>query len=114
MCDLLSGSSKNNLVFDSDRRRILSGVTSKKFPVFPLNWFIYSSEGGFVFYILVRGTAFINQGGSKMKIRRGAALIISMIFVAIFSSLAIAMLSMSSTNIRIAGNHHASKAALKG
>ncbi len=38
--------------------------------------------------------------------RKGVALILSMIFVLIFSALAVAMFSVSSTNIQIADNHH--------
>jgi Tfp pilus assembly protein PilX len=38
--------------------------------------------------------------------RRGAALILSMIFVCVFSVLAVAMFSMSGTNVQIASNQH--------
>ena len=38
--------------------------------------------------------------------RRGVALILSMIFLAIFSTLAISMVSLSDTNAQLAGNHH--------
>ena len=44
--------------------------------------------------------------------RKGMALIIAIIFIALFSSLAIAMLSMSSTNLRVASVHHKSGLAL--
>ena len=43
---------------------------------------------------------------------RGTALIVSMIFIAIFSSLALAMFTMSSTNVRIADNHRKGNRAL--
>jgi len=43
---------------------------------------------------------------SIYKKRRGAALIISMIFVLIFSTLAVSMVSMSGVNLQIADNHH--------
>ncbi|MFC1675973.1 pilus assembly PilX N-terminal domain-containing protein [Planctomycetota bacterium] len=37
---------------------------------------------------------------------RGVALILSMIFIAIFSALAVSMVSMSDTNAQLSGNHH--------
>jgi len=44
--------------------------------------------------------------------RNGAALIISMIFVVIFSALGISMVTMSGANLQIADNHHNLNAAL--
>ncbi len=44
--------------------------------------------------------------------RQGAALIIAMIFIAVFSSFALAMLTMSSTNVQVADNHHQGNRAL--
>ena len=44
--------------------------------------------------------------------RKGAVLIISMIFVVIFSALAVSMAAMSGTNIQIASNHHKANSAL--
>ena len=49
----------------------------------------------------------------KSKVfRRGAALIIAMIFIAVFSSFSLAMFSMSSTNVQVADNHHQGNRAL--
>ncbi|GAF81105.1 unnamed protein product, partial [marine sediment metagenome] len=45
--------------------------------------------------------------------RKGIALIVSMIFLAIFASLTVAMLTMSSTNVRIADNHRQSSRAFE-
>lgn len=42
---------------------------------------------------------------SKHQKRRGFALIVSMIFVLVFSAMAVAMFTTSSTNAQIAGNH---------
>ena len=44
--------------------------------------------------------------GSERLFRRGAVLIISMIFVLIFSTLAVSMATMSSTNVQLASNQH--------
>jgi len=44
--------------------------------------------------------------------RRGAALILSMIFVLIFSALAVSMASLSGTNVQIASNQHKVNSAL--
>ncbi|MHC4557022.1 MAG: pilus assembly PilX N-terminal domain-containing protein [Planctomycetota bacterium] len=44
--------------------------------------------------------------------RRGSALIVSMIFVLIFSALAISMVTLSGTNVQLASNHHNINAAL--
>lgn len=44
--------------------------------------------------------------------RTGAALIIAMVFVVIFSALGISMVTMSGTNVQIADNHHNLNAAL--
>jgi hypothetical protein len=60
-------------------------------------------------------------GGNKMNkfrgrdknIRRGAVLIIAMIFVVIFSSLGLAMFKMSSTNVQLADNHRQGNRALE-
>lgn len=53
---------------------------------------------------------------SKRKImsykRRAAVLVISMIFILIFSALAVSMASMSGTNVQLASNHHHMNAAL--
>ena len=43
---------------------------------------------------------------------RGAVLIISMIFVLIFSALAVSMATMSSTNVQLASNQHKVGSAL--
>jgi len=50
--------------------------------------------------------------GRNRGLRHGAVLIIAVIFVALFSSLALAMLTMSSTNIQIADNHRQGNRAL--
>lgn len=42
----------------------------------------------------------------KYNKRKGFALIVSMIFVLVFSAMAVAMFSASGTNVQIAGNHH--------
>ncbi len=44
--------------------------------------------------------------------RRGAILIVAMVFMVIFSSLAFSMLTMSSTNVQVADNHHQANLAL--
>ena len=44
--------------------------------------------------------------------RRGAVLIISMIFVLIFSALAVSMATMSSTNVQLASNQHEANSAM--
>ncbi|UCC97805.1 MAG: pilus assembly PilX N-terminal domain-containing protein [Phycisphaerales bacterium] len=44
--------------------------------------------------------------------RRASALIVSLMFVLIFSALAISMMTLSSTNIQLASNHHNVNAAL--
>ena len=44
--------------------------------------------------------------GSRRLFRRGAVLIISMIFVLIFSTLAVTMVTMSGTNVQLASNQH--------
>ena len=44
--------------------------------------------------------------------RRGAVLIVSMIFVLIFSALAVSMATMSSTNVQLASNQHEANSAL--
>ena len=46
------------------------------------------------------------QKKSKKQNRRGAVLIISMIFVLIFSALAVSMAAMSGTNVQLASNQH--------
>jgi len=51
--------------------------------------------------------------GRNRVLRQGAVLIIAVIFVAIFSSLALAMLTMSSTNIQVADNHYKANRALE-
>ena len=48
----------------------------------------------------------------RSKCRGGAALIISMIFVLIFSSLAVSMACLSGNNVQIANNHHKFNSAL--
>ncbi len=63
-----------------------------------------------------KGFIFIVYGGLKFKMdfskkhicrkRRGVALILSMIFLAVFSALAISMVSLSNTNVQLADNHH--------
>ena len=52
--------------------------------------------------------------GRNRYLRQGAVLIIAVIFVAIFSSLALAMLTMSSTNVQVADNHYKANRALEG
>ncbi len=52
--------------------------------------------------------------GRNRYLRHGAVLIIAVIFVAIFSSLALAMLTMSSTNVQVADNHYKANRALEG
>ena len=49
---------------------------------------------------------------SVYRKHRGAVLIISMIFVLIFSALAVSMASLSGTNVQIADNHHKANSAL--
>ncbi len=51
--------------------------------------------------------------GRNRYLRHGAVLIIAVIFVAVFSSLALAMLTMSSTNVQIADNHYKANRALE-
>jgi len=51
--------------------------------------------------------------GRNRYLRHGAVLIIAVIFVAIFSSLALAMLTMSSTNVQVADNHYKTNRALE-
>lgn len=51
--------------------------------------------------------------GKNRGLRHGAVLIIAVIFVAVFSSLALAMLTMSSTNVQIADNHYKANRALE-
>jgi Tfp pilus assembly protein PilX len=53
-----------------------------------------------------------HKGKNKNR-RQGLALVIAMIFLAIFSSLAMAMLTMSSTNVRVADNHCTANRALE-
>lgn len=48
----------------------------------------------------------------KAKTRRGIALVISLIFLVVFSALAVTMFTLSSTNIQVAGNHHKSNTAI--
>jgi len=50
--------------------------------------------------------------GRNKYLRQGAVLIIAVIFVALFSSLALAMLTMSSTNVQVADNHRQGNRAL--
>jgi hypothetical protein len=60
------------------------------------------------------------QGGEEMKPARkparrkhtGAVLVLSMIFVAVFSALAASMVTLSDTNAQLASNHHNLNAAL--
>jgi Tfp pilus assembly protein PilX len=62
----------------------------------------------------------ISGGGGKMKPkkesvgpkRRGAALILSMIFVLIFSALAVSMATISGANAQLASNQHKINSAL--
>jgi len=49
---------------------------------------------------------------SKKLNRRGAVLIVSMIFVLIFSALAVSMATMSGTNVQLASNQHKANSAL--
>jgi len=51
--------------------------------------------------------------GKNRSLRRGAILIIAVVFVAIFSSFGLAMLTMSSTNVQVADNHHKANRALE-
>ena len=51
--------------------------------------------------------------GRNRDVRQGAVLIIAVIFVAIFSSLGLAILTMSSTNVQVADNHHKANRALE-
>jgi hypothetical protein len=51
--------------------------------------------------------------GKNKTLRNGAALVIAMIFLAVFSSLALAMLTMSSTNVQVADNHCKANRALE-
>jgi hypothetical protein len=51
--------------------------------------------------------------GKSRSLRRGAILIIAVIFVAIFSSFALAMLTMSSTNVQVADNHYEANRAFE-
>ena len=49
---------------------------------------------------------------TRNQSRQGAALILSMIFVLIFSALAVSLASLTGTNVQIASNHHRVKTAL--
>jgi hypothetical protein len=51
--------------------------------------------------------------GKSRSLRRGAILIIAVVFVAIFSSFALAMLTMSSTNVQVADNHYEANRAFE-
>ncbi len=51
--------------------------------------------------------------GRNRDVRQGAVLIIAVIFVAIFSSLGLALLTMSSTNVQVANNHYKANRALE-
>ncbi|MHC4214688.1 MAG: pilus assembly PilX family protein, partial [Planctomycetota bacterium] len=51
--------------------------------------------------------------GRNRELRDGAVLIIAVIFVALFSSLGLAILSMSSSNVQIADNHYKANRALE-
>ena len=51
--------------------------------------------------------------GRNRELRDGAVLIIAVIFVALFSSLGLAILTMSSTNVQVADNHHQANRALE-
>ncbi|MHC4721553.1 MAG: hypothetical protein ACYS6I_02470 [Planctomycetota bacterium] len=53
-----------------------------------------------------------NRKKKSKVFHRGTALIIAMIFIAVFSSFALAMLTMSSTNVQVADNHHQGNRAL--
>lgn len=53
----------------------------------------------------------MNRKQNKMR-RKGIALMLSMIFIAIFSSLSIALLTMSTTNAQVATNHSSINAAM--
>jgi Tfp pilus assembly protein PilX len=54
-----------------------------------------------------------NYKGRNRELRDGAVLIIAVIFVALFSSLGLAILSMSSSNVQIADNHYKANRALE-
>ena len=54
----------------------------------------------------------ISARKSARRRRHGVALIISMIFVLVFSSLGVALFSMSGTNVQLASNQHKVNAAL--
>jgi len=56
-----------------------------------------------------RGCCHVLRRGSQ---RRGAVLIISMIFVLIFSALAVSMATLSGTNVQLASNQHKVNSAL--
>ncbi|MHC4676623.1 MAG: pilus assembly PilX family protein [Planctomycetota bacterium] len=51
--------------------------------------------------------------GRNRELRDGAVLIIAVIFVALFSSLGLALLTMSSTNVQVANNHYKANRALE-
>ena len=51
--------------------------------------------------------------GRNRELRDGAVLIIAVIFVAMFSSLGLALLTMSSTNVQVADNHYNANRALE-
>lgn len=51
--------------------------------------------------------------GKKRRLHPGSALIIAMIFVVIFSSLSLAMLANSSTNMRVSSNHREANRAFE-
>ena len=51
--------------------------------------------------------------GKSRSLRRGVVLIIAVVFVAIFSSFGLAMLTMSSTNVQVADNHYKANRALE-
>jgi hypothetical protein len=64
--------------------------------------------------------SFFPLGGEKMRLKRksarrkhvGAVLIVSMIFVVIFSTLAICMATVSGNNVQLASNHQDINSAL--
>ena len=78
-------------------------------------------NGVFTYYILVRVIAIYlrilwgcDMCNGKTKRRKGIALIICMVFLVIFSALAVGILGMADTNVQLAQNQHRGGLAFSG
>jgi len=88
-----------------------TGPTIRFFAIYPIVSYILLWRGGVRDSLQASGEK--NERRNKMNnskwknknLRPGAVLIIAVIFVAIFSSFGLAMLTMSSTNVQVADNH---------